>query len=409
MSDNQSGMRVIVLNDYGFVNGGAAKVALDSLNPLAQHGVEVRFLFAVGPCAESINSEVVDVVDLGGQDLLNLPKWQAAVSGIYNKRAADQFNRILTQYEPENTIVHAHSWSKALSASVIRTALVSGFHVVCTLHDYFSVCPNGGLYDYQKGRTCHLAPMSRECICTNCDSRSYAHKTWRVSRQVVQDRYVKNGVRNFISVSDYSERLLRRWLPEPVRFFRVRNPVTISRDAPVDVTGNDDFAFIGRLSPEKGAALFAQAAKIAHINAVLAGTGDEETVVRQINPAARLLGWRDGDGVRRTLSRSRAVVVPSLWYETQGMVTLEAAASGVPAIVSDGCAATDYVEDGKTGLLFKSGDPRDLAQKLRRMADDDVLARRLGKGAYEKYWEDPPTTQTHVEELLSCYEAILAH
>lgn len=38
-----------------------------------------------------------------------------------------------------------------------------------TLHEYFTVCPNGGIYNYKKGRICDVKPNSLECLFCNCD------------------------------------------------------------------------------------------------------------------------------------------------------------------------------------------------------------------------------------------------
>ena len=104
---------------------------------------------------------------------------------------------------------------------------------------------------------------------------------------------------------------------------------------------------------------------------------------------------------------TNVVVLPSRWYETQGLVVLEAAARGVPAIVPDQCAASDFVDDGITGLVFRTGDLVDLEHKLRQLTDP-ALAARLGGAAYEKYWQAPATMASHTERLVAVYESMLA-
>jgi glycosyltransferase involved in cell wall biosynthesis len=89
-------------------------------------------------------------------------------------------------------------------------------------------------------------------------------------------------------------------------------------------------------------------------------------------------------------------------------VVAEAAALGIPSIVSDGCAARDGVVDGITGLLFRSGDIDDLAQKIAMLNSDPTLALRLGQAAYSKYWANPSTLDSHVQELLECYRRIMS-
>jgi glycosyltransferase involved in cell wall biosynthesis len=217
-----------------------------------------------------------------------------------------------------------------------------------------------------------------------------------------------DDVSNFITVSDYSETLLRRCLPRGAKFYRVHNPIDIEKPPPADPANNNVFTFVGRLSPEKGAALFAAAALKAKVKAIFVGSGAEEGRIREINPHAVLLGWQDRAGVIQAIRSSRAVVFPSLWHETQGLVVIEAAALGIPAIVSDACAAKDNIIDGETGVLFHSANVDDLASKLKLLGSDKQLTNDLGNAAYKRYWSAPCTQERHAAELISCYENILA-
>lgn len=401
---------IIVVNDHGIVTGGAAQVAIASLNSLADAGYRVIFISAAGPVDSSIDRDRVEVINFGFYDLLSNPsKVNAAISGIWNSRAAVRFENVLSKHAPQDTIIHLHTWTKSLSASVINVALKRGFKLVCTLHDYFSVCPNGGLYNYQTSKLCDLRPMSFSCLLTNCDSRSYGQKLWRFIRQVVQDKYgrMPTGVHNYISVTDYSEALIKPFIPQGSSFFRVNNPINIEKTTSSSVSLNETFTFIGRLTPEKGATIFAKAACIADVKAVFIGSGSDDNEIRTINPNAELCGWQDHAGVTKAIRSSRAIVFPSLWHETQGLVVSEAAALGVPAIVSDACAAKDSIVDGVNGLLFRSGDPEDLASKLCLLNSDQQLTEALGTTAYDQYWAMPCTLDNHVKELISCYTEIM--
>jgi glycosyltransferase involved in cell wall biosynthesis len=128
--------------------------------------------------------------------------------------------------------------------------------------------------------------------------------------------------------------------------------------------------------------------------------------VRAAAPQAELTGWQPAEAVARRLRHARALVFPSLWPETQGMAVSEAAALGVPAIVSDGCAAREAVEDGVTGLLFRSGDAADLRRQIERCRDDALVA-RMGRAAHARFWADPPTVDAHVRALVALYAQVL--
>jgi hypothetical protein len=195
-------MKIIVVNDYGFINGGTAQVAISSLNLLADAGLDVTFVSGVLPIDKTINTKKVHVINFGLNDLISNPnKTQSAISGIWNYRSARLFGELLDVHKTDTTVIHIHGWSKSLSASIARMAIGRGYKVIVTMHDYFTVCPNGGLYNYQTQTHCNLVPMSFSCCMENCDSRSYSHKCWRVGRQFIQNSFagIPLGINYFIS------------------------------------------------------------------------------------------------------------------------------------------------------------------------------------------------------------------
>jgi glycosyltransferase involved in cell wall biosynthesis len=392
---------ILVINDFSRVNGGAAQVALSSAMGLAQRGHRVTFFSAVGPDDAAAQAAGVTVVRTDQHDVLEDPnRLRAAIQGIWNAPARKKIRCLLRSLDPMHTVVHVHSWTKALSSSVVREAVEQKFAVVCTLHDYFLACPNGGFFDYQTGRPCGETALSLGCLQRNCDARSYAQKLWRVARQSVQKTFgeMPGGIRHFISVSDFSERVLREYLPANSTIDRVANPIEVVQGEPTRVANNGAFVYVGRLSPEKGAVTFAAAASQLDVAAVFVGDGPDADKIMSIYPKAEITGWLGRDLVARRMRAARALVMPSLWFETQGLVVSEAAAQGVPAIVSDRCAAKESVQNGCSGLWFAGGDPRDLALKMAAMSQTSEVE-RFGRNAYEKYWANPMTLRRHVDEL----------
>jgi glycosyltransferase involved in cell wall biosynthesis len=400
---------VVILSDFGHINGGSSHAAIASSVALADHGYKVLFFTAVKPVAPILDHDNVRVLCTDQVDILNNPlRVQAACQGIWNVKAAATFSRLLNFVDPSDTVIHIHSWVKALSSSVVHVALAKGFKVVVTLHDYFSVCPNGGFFDYQNLRICTLSPLSPACLLQNCDVRSYSHKLWRVLRQIVQRRVggLPSHITQYIVPSDFAERVHNPFLPRDARIYHISNPVNVRKSLPVDVAENTMFLFIGRLSQEKGAHLFAKAAEEASAAVTFVGGGPCLSNIKKICPQARVTGWLDEEGVMQHLRKARALVVPSLSYETQGVTVLEAAAAGVPSIVSDVVCAREAVTDGITGLWFRGGDVGDLLRKIRVLQDPNIT-RGMGSASYDKYWEKPFTIEKHVDELATCYERVL--
>jgi glycosyltransferase involved in cell wall biosynthesis len=355
-----------------------------------------------------LESESVHVVCTGQADILNDPnRIRAAFQGLWNLRAARKMVQLLDSFDPIGTVVHLHGWTKSLSSSVIRPVLKRHIPVICTMHEYFIACPNGGFYDYRSNSICHLRGLSLPCLTTNCDKSGYGHKLWRVGRQIIQKSggHLPGGIKEFIAISRFSRNILEPYLPPDARIHQIVNPVFVDKTEPVPVAGNDTFLFVGRLTPEKGVFLFAEAARLAGVTPHFVGDGEcRDELVRRF-PDATVTGWLGAGELEACMRRARALVLPSLWYETQGLVVAEAAARGIPAIVPENSAAAEAVLDGRTGLCFARGSAPDLATKMMRLKNPD-LARTLGREAYRQFWEDPPTLDRHLDRLEPLYHLI---
>jgi glycosyltransferase involved in cell wall biosynthesis len=218
---------------------------------------------------------------------------------------------------------------------------------------------------------------------------------------------IPRKIRHFITVSEFSETVLRPYLGRGASLYRLSNPLEVSRSKPVAVARNQTHSMVGRLETPKGVLLFAQAARRGGFQSCFVGDGPCRDEILQRNPDAEVTGWLASKEVWEQLKRSRVLIFPSLWYEAQPLAVLQASALGVPSIVSDACAAREQVEDGVTGLLFRNGDLESLLDGLRRLRDDKLVA-ALGINAYNRFWSDPPTLERHVAALSTIYKDMIS-
>ncbi len=315
--------------------------------------------------------------------------------------------RVLAELDARNTVVHLHGFTQGLSSSPVRCALQRGFRVVCTLHDYFTVCPNGGFFDYATAAPCERRPLSWACVTANCDKRMYAHKLYRVVRTGMQRAVGKipGGITHYIAPSVRAADVLRPYLPENSQVFSLSNPVEVPFAPPVGVAENGAVLAIGRVEPEKGISVLIEAARLAKVRVVLVGDGALRGLAEASGICA-VTGWLPRQGVLAQLESARCLVFPSLCYETFGLSVAEAAARGVPVIVSDVTGAAERVKDNVTGWHVPAGDVSALTLRLRSLQDDTMVS-AAGQAAYEAYWLRPSTLSQHAEELLQIYESIL--
>lgn len=386
-------------------------MALTEAAELARRGHDVELIAGFGEPDDDLLTAGVRVWCTGQQSTRGNPNpLAAATQGIWNVPAQRLVRSALRRADSSDTVVHLHGFVKVLSASVVRAVVEARVPAVATLHDYFAACPNGGFFNYHTNEICHLSPLSRRCVATHCDIRSYPEKLWRVGRSAVQKHLgaMPSGIRHFVSPSAAAGEILRPYLPSGARLHVVPNAVPMARQPAVDPAANRAFLFVGRLDRDKGPVLLAQAARRAGVPVVFVGSGPEEDAVRRANAEAEVTGWLPPERVDARLRLARAVVNTSLWYETYGLTSLEAAAHGIPAVISDVTVLRDVVEDGVTGLWFGGGDVDDLADKLLALDRDDALVRRLGGEAYRRFWEADLDLATHVDRLEAVYgEALL--
>ncbi len=403
---------VVILNDYATTTGGSTAVAIAGALGLAARGLPVTYFSCVGPVERRLRETPnLSVVCLDQPEIAKDPRrLRAFASGLHNRPAVAALRSLLATKDPARTVVHAHTWMKALSPYALDAVVALGFPLVVTLHDFFIACPTGGFFDHGGGLACGRAPLSLACVRCNCDRRNYAHKLWRVARTAAQNRLLRvpERVSSYVGVSDFSLDILRPHLPPDAPAAVVRNPADCVDEGPAEPARSAAFLYVGRFVPEKGVRLFAEAVRATGLPAVFVGDGELMPELRRLCPDARFTGWLAPEAIRAELRAARALVFPSRWHETLGLVAVEAASAGVPAIVADRCAAVDVVADGATGLHFTHGSADALANRMRELAADDTLVARLGRAAYDHYWADPWTTERHVDDLLAHYRGLVA-
>jgi glycosyltransferase involved in cell wall biosynthesis len=129
---------------------------------------------------------------------------------------------------------------------------------------------------------------------------------------------------------------------------------------------------MGRICPEKGFHLAFDAARIAGLPLLLAGTVFSydwhrryfaEEIRPRLGPRARFLGPVGFARKRRLLTAARALLLPSLVAETSSLVAMEALACGCPVVAFPAGALRDIVEPGVTGFLVN--DAREMAAAIR--------------------------------------------
>ena len=397
---------IIIVNDFGHINGGAGKVALTTAATLAEKGYNVTLLCAVPPIDKKLLKNV-NIVCLNQHDILSDPsRIRAMTQGLWNSRARKTLAQLLEKLPASETVVHFHGWTKALSASLFQVTAMHKANVVITLHDFFTICPNGGLFNYKKLKICRLKPASIQCLCCNCDARNYPQKIFRTLRHIIQTHWLKkNSHISVCAISQLDERLLRPNIKWAKKWFFLQNPVELNNKTLVKVGKNNTYLFMARLSKEKGCELFCKAITELHLKGCVLGNGYLKDELQQKYPNIEFTGWVDGEEKENLLKQCKALVFTSLWYETYGLVVAEMKSYGIPCIVPDESAAAEQVDDGKTGLIFKTGNINSLKQAIMKYEKSDPTT--FQKNITASFNPVEFSKETYLTNLLKIYNEVI--
>jgi hypothetical protein len=123
--------------------------------------------------------------------------------------------------------------------------------------------------------------------------------------------------------------------------------------------------FLGRICPEKGVRVAIDAAKLAHLPIVIAGTifpypDHTDYFSKQIKPQldenCRFISSASPETRLELLQNARCLLVPSLIEETSSLVSREALAAGTPVVAFRRAALAELIENGRTGFLVDSAE-----------------------------------------------------
>ena len=92
--------------------------------------------------------------------------------------------------------------------------------------------------------------------------------------------------------------------------------------------------------------------------------------------------------------------------EAFGRVTVEAMLAGAFVIGANTAGTAEIIEDQKSGLLYKQGDPGDLALKIMYVLQHKEWARQIA-AVGQKYAREKFSAQRNAEEIVGVYQDVL--
>ena len=358
----------------GKETGGMNVYVRETARELARMGVSVDVF------TRSQNASIPRVADLGeGARVIHLPAGPQApldrpaihphlpefIDGVEAHRWAEGID-----YD----VIHAHYWLSGVAGLELRerwgVPMVQMFHTLGKLKNSVAQGPEELEPALRIAEESRIVRNADRIVAANVVER--AHLVWYYGASAEAISVIPCGVDTelFQPMSQAAAKDLLELPPESA------------------------LLYVGRLEPIKGLETLLEA--MARIGGsarlyIVGGDSDEPSgphaarlrtrvAALGLDRRVRFLGAQPQRRLRYFYAAAEATVMPS-YYESFGMVALEAMACGSPVVASRVGGLTTTVKDGVTGYLVPEGDAVALSERLERLLHDPETRARLGREA----------------------------
>jgi glycosyltransferase involved in cell wall biosynthesis len=279
-------------------------------------------------------------------------------------------------------VVHTNSL-QGLSTSVLRQVREAGVPIVHTLHDYYMTCPRSARF--RNGARCVMT-------CTECRLLSQRR---RMDASLI-DAVV--GVSNAVLKVHDELGLFQNTRIRDV-IFNIVPPISVPpRGIPDPVV----FGFLGRITESKGVDVlvraFARMTKSARL--VIGGrVSDDEMARLQAAAKPRQIDFLGFVTPQEFFAAVDVLVVPSIWDEALGMVTLEGQAAGRPTIGAAIGGIPEAIGGDRAGWTFEPGSVEALSQLMDRVAEqpDAILEKAKAASSLTSRCDEQAVVAKYIE------------
>ena len=367
-------MKILEINKFNYVRGGAEKHFLDLVRLLKNKGHEVA-VFSMEHPQNEFSPWKKYFVSYVGYDVSD-SLWQK-IKGtariFYSIEARIKIKKLLDDFQPD--IVHIHNIYHQISPSILTEIKKRKIPIIMTVHDYALICPD---HLYQcNGFDCAKLGKDKywEFIIKKGFKNSYVKSVLVVLEKMVHDffqLYEKN-IDLYICPSEFMRKKIvaagiaaEKTTVIP-HFFQ---PSAIRAVEDIEVGEKYIFHF-GRLSKGKGVDRLIRVVKsIPNLKLYLAGKIEDDLVIPN-DSRIKYLGFLNAEKILEYIKQSLFVVSFSKLSETFGLIALEANSSGKPFVGYRTGALSEIVENNRTGCLCSN--EADIKMQIERLVRDDGL------------------------------------
>lgn len=393
-------MKILLVNKFLYPKGGSETYIFKLGDVLRKHGHSVEYFGLSNEKNTVTNSadSYVSDMDFSEGTFKNL---KAPFRIVYSTEARRKIRKVLNSFNPD--IVHLNNIHFHLTPSIIleindyRKKKNSDLKIIYTAHDYQLICPSHGLFDSDI-KVCEkcLDGNYLNCFKTKCMKNSRS-KSLLATADAYFWKYCKayKYIDKIICPSEF----LKNKFDTQERFSAKTVALHNFFDAePVNNAEKEDYILeFGHLSKDKGTLTLLEAAKkLPEYKFVFAGFGSAEDEIKKVSNA-EYVGFKTGNELKALISKARLSVCPSEWYENCPFSVIESQIYGTPVVGSRLGGIPELIQEGKTGLLFESGNSDDLADKIKKIIDNNEnYIRNCKNVSFE-------TSESYYDKLMCIY------
>lgn len=402
-------MKVLLVNKFHWPKGGSETYYFALGKLLEEHGHEVAYFSMANEKNIKTNNKeyFVKETDMNSKNITK------ALKVIYSKENKKIMEKAIDDFKPD--IVHINNFQRQLTASIIDAAKARKIPVVFTAHDVQAICPAIIMMDSKKN-ICEKCMGGKygNCIKKKCIKNSMLKSILGA----VEGSYYRNSkvytkkIDYILPPSEfYMNKLIKDGIPKN-KITYIHNFIDVDS---FDVKTEDKgyALYFGRLSREKGIINLINAfAKLDKGTLYIAGDGPEKEEVEQVikenklEKRVKLLGFLNKEEMKENIRKCKFVVVPSIWYENCPYSIIETLCTGKPVIGADIGGIPELVKDNKNGLIYKYDDVNELADKMKKLFEDDKLVKKFSEQA-KKIAKEQYSKENYYKKIMKIYDRVL--
>ena len=384
---------ILIVHNYYQIPGGEDTVVANEQKMLKDHGYKV-ILYSRN------NSEL--------KHMSKLKKLCLPFTTIFNPRTYREVKKLIR--DEDVNIVHVHNTLNLISPAVYYAALKCKIPVVQTVHNFRLLCP--GATFYRDGHICEdCVEYGLHCAVKHSCYRGSKAQTLIcvLSTKIHRLTGIYERI-NYICLTDFNKKKLLSFEQiKPENVFVKPNFVETDIDIIPFDQRQDQYVFAGRLDKLKGIDVLFEAWKLMGTDApklIVCGIGPMEEwckqYVRENSLNVEMKGFVSNEETRQLIASSKAMILPTQWYEGFPMSIAEAFSVGTPVIGSNMGNVGSLIKDKFTGIKIQCETPVELQKAVNRIENNTDIYETTIKEYKSLY-----TAKKNYETMNYIYQSVL--